>query len=129
VYKAGSESAISKSAAGALVLTAMDTVTAFISGQDSIDLGAFAFAGTAKSGLYAKGAFVSATALLADAAAAGITGFFNDGTANRGVATQTDTGDTFVFVDANKDGNFTAGTDLVIKLSGTATITLADIGF
>jgi len=129
VYKAGSESAISKTTAGALVLTAMDTVTNFVSGQDSIDLGTFAFTGTAKSGLYAKGAFVASTALLADAAAAGITGFFNDGTANRGVATQTEGGATYVFVDANKDGNFTAGTDLVIKLTGTATITLADIGF
>ncbi len=128
-YKAGSESAISKTAAGALVLTAMDTVTNFVTGEDSLDLGTFAFAGTAKSALYAKGAFVSATALLADAAAAGITGFFNDGVNNRGVATQTEAGDTYVFIDANKDGNFTADTDVVILLSGTATITLADIGF
>ena len=39
---------------------------------------------------------VAATALLADAAAAGITGFFNDGVNNRGVAIQNDGTDTYV---------------------------------
>ncbi len=133
VYKAGSDSTIALSKVGALVTTGMDVVTNFVSGEDSLDLGSFGFTGTAKSALYNKGAFVSATALLADAAAGGVAGFFNDNVAVRGVAIQTETVGlvkfTYVFIDANHDGNFTAGTDAVIKLTGTANITLADIGF
>lgn len=129
VFKAGTDSAIKLSTTGTLVTTGMDTVSTFVSGEDSFDLGTFAFAGTAKSALFNKGAFVAATALLADAAAAGVTGFFNDGVANRGVAIQNDGTDTYIFIDANKDGNFTAGVDAVIKVAGVTTLTLADFGF
>jgi hypothetical protein len=38
-------------------------------------------------------------------------------------------GDTYVFVDANKDGNFTAADDIVIKLTGVTSISEADINF
>ena len=135
VYKAGTDSTIALSKVGALVLTGMDVVTNFTSGEDSLDLGTFGFTGTAKSALYNKGAFVSATALLADAAAGGVAGFFNDNVAVRGVAIQTEVvgavTNVYVFIDANHDGNFTAGTDAVIKLAGVTagTISLADIGF
>ena len=37
--------------------------------------------------------------------------------------------DLYVFVDANKDGNFTAADDIVIKLTGVTSISEADINF
>ena len=103
----------------------MDVITNFISGEDTIDLGAFGFAGTLGSAIIAKGDLDPVTNYDADTS---ITDFFVAAGVQRGVAYATDGVDSHVFVDANGDGDFTAADDLVIQLTGTATVTLADFG-
>ncbi len=129
VVKAAADSKIGLTSVGALSTTGMDTITNFVSGEDSLDLGAFGFTGNAQSGLINKGVIVAATSLLSLATTSSVD-FFNDGIADRGVAIATTAGgDSYVFIDANKDGDFTAGSDIVILLSGTAAVALNDIGF
>jgi hypothetical protein len=47
----------------------------------------------------------------------------------RAVAIGTNGGDTFVFVDVDKDCNFDASTDLFFQLAGVTDVTLANFGF
>lgn len=126
VIKAASDSKIGLDTVGTLDLTNTDKVTAgFISGEDSVDLGAFGFTGSAQSGLLGKGAVALQTL-----ATSGSVDFFNDGVSDRGVAIGTFGGNTYVFVDANKDGNFTAADDAVIQFTGVAIVlALNDFGF
>ena len=72
-------------------------------GEDKIDLSAFALGADTTIG-------TSAVKPAGD-----IAGFFT-GTAR--IVTHDDGTDSFVYVDANKDGNFNAGSDLAIKLVG-----------
>ena len=60
---------------------------------------------------------------------------FTDAGGVRGVAVGSDVnGDTYVFIDANKDGVFNAATDIVVKMVANAgavahTISAADFAF
>ena len=112
--------------AGDSGIGSMDLITNFISGEDTIDLGAFGFTGTLGSAIIAKGDLDPVANYDADTS---ITDFFVSAGVQRGVAYATDGMDTHVFVDANGDGDFTSAADLVIQLTGTATVTLADFGF
>lgn len=106
-----------------------DVITAFTpSGlaADIIDLGAFAFTGTQASALANKGALANS---VIDGTALTQAGFFNAGGVNRGVAIGTNGGNTYVFIDADKDGNFGATTDLMVQLVGAPAVTLANFGF
>lgn len=128
VIKSGADSKIGLTGI-VLSTTGMDTVTAFTTGEDSFDLGAFGFTGNAKSGLINKGVTVAAATHLLDLATNGSTGFFNDGIANRAVAISNDGANTYVYIDANGDGNFSAATDAVIKLGAVTAVALSDFGF
>ena len=113
----------------------MDVITGFTTGTDKIDLSSFSLTGALGGGLGGNGTAGGQTAtddagfnaLLANA------NLFSDGVLARGIAQIHGTagmssgvlGD-FIVVDVNKDGLYTAGTDLVIKLAGTATVALAD---
>jgi hypothetical protein len=92
---------------------------------DVIDLGAFGFTGQQSSALANKGALAAADV---NGSTLTQTGFFVSGVA-RGVAIGTNGGDTFVFVDVNKDTNFDASTDLFFQLIGVTDVTLANFGF
>lgn len=100
------------------------TVTADVS--DIIDVSAFGFTGLGKGSLN-KGALASDPT--AGAFDASITDFFADAGGDRGIAYGTNGGNSFVFIDANKDGNFTVGDDSVIQLTGVTDLGNADFNF
>lgn len=93
---------------------------------DIIDLGAFGFSGQQSSALASKGALA---ATVVDGTVLSQTDFFLSGGVDRGVAIGTEGGDTWVFVDINEDGNFTAADDLVIQLVGVTDVSLNNFGF
>ena len=104
---------------------AMDTYATFVTGEDSIDLGAFGFTGTQASALFAKGAIATLPADGDD----DIADFFSSAGVDRAVAWGTNGGNTYVFVDANGDGDYNTDTDLMVELTGIATVALGDFGF
>ncbi len=105
-----------------------DIITGFgVAGQlDVIDVGVAGFTGQQASALANKGALAAS---VVDGTTLSVTDFFASGGQDRGVAIGTNTGDTFVFVDANKDGDFTAADDIVLQLDGVVGVTLANFGF
>ena len=119
VYTAVADSQGGLTATGA---AKFDTITGFVAtaaGSDVIDLKAFGFTAT-QAAAFTKSAVISATG---GVAAGDTTSFFVNGGQKTGVAAVVDAGnaaDTWLFVDADKDGNFNAATDMVIHLIGTA---------
>lgn len=105
-----------------------DIISGFgVAGQlDVIDVGVAGFTGQQASALANKGALAAS---VVDGTTLSVTDFFASGGQDRGVAIGTNTGDTFVFVDANKDGDFTAADDIVLQLDGVVGVTLANFGF
>lgn len=93
---------------------------------DIIDLGAFGFTGQQASALANKGALANS---VVDGTTLTQADFFLSGGVDRGVAIGTNGGDTYVFVDVNKDGDFNAADDLFIALTGVTDVTLANFGF
>ncbi|PSJ17244.1 beta strand repeat-containing protein [Nitrosomonas supralitoralis] len=93
---------------------------------DIIDVGAFGFSGQQASALANKGALANS---VVDGTVLTRTDFFASGGVDRGVAIGTNGGNTYVFVDANKDGDFIATDDLVIEIDGVSPISLANFGF
>lgn len=117
-----------------------DTVNNFTTGEDKIELSAALglATGDARSAIAGKGTIVADLTDEAAFAAAVQTligtgaGFFNDGAANRAVATavvDSGTDGLLVLIDTNADGNFTNGTDQAILLSGVTSIVISDIVF
>jgi hypothetical protein len=143
VFKAGTDSQltdVSKDGKATLVGdgvgvtdTTVDLITDFktavvaSAGGDRIDLTNFGFT-NAQRGVEDVSSKVTTTTDLTS-----VTGFFNSVAGARGAAfAYTGTTEAYVFVDANKDGNFTAADDLVIKLAGvdnTKTLAEADFNF
>jgi len=102
----------------------MDAVSNFLTAHDKVDLTAFALtnaqAVVADKGLVATGAELNA--LVASAT------FFQDASATlRGVSEAHLGADTYLFVDVNHDGVFTAGADLAIKFVGISSVVSADL--
>ncbi len=93
---------------------------------DVIDVGAFGFTGQQGSALANKGALANSAV---DGSTLTATNFFSSGGQDRGVAIGTNGGNTFVFIDANKDGDFNATDDAVVQLTGVTDVTLANFGF
>ena len=117
-----------------------DTINNFTTGEDKIELSsALGLAtGDARSAIAGKGTIVADLTNEAAFAAAVQTligtgtGFFNDGAANRAVATavvDSGTDGLLVLIDTNADGNFTNGTDQAILLNGVTSIVISDIVF
>jgi hypothetical protein len=102
------------------------------SAQDYIDLKAFGFTGN-QQGVKVVTTGVSLAADNSVVVATGSqTNFFVDTGVARGVVAWDAGTDVYIFVDANKDGNFSNDADLVIKLAGVANatdITTADLIF
>jgi methionine-rich copper-binding protein CopC len=105
--------------------SAWDNINGFVAGNgadgDDIDLSFLGFTG-AKASQFNNSAKVTLSgngaAMTFSISAANAAGFFNDAGTFRGVAIATDGTDTFVFVDANNDGNWSAADDMAILLVG-----------
>lgn len=132
VLKAATDSQVTDTSKDGKITLAADTgfdaITKFDIGggitADRIDLTNFGFSG-AQRGVENVNAKVAGTTDLTS-----VVDLFSSVAGDRGVAFSNLGGaDTYVFVDANKDGNFTAADDIVIKLTGVTSISEADINF
>jgi hypothetical protein len=132
VLKAATDSQVTDTSKDGKITLAADTgfdaITKFDIGggiaADRIDLTNFGFSG-AQRGVENVNAKVAGTTDLTS-----VVDLFSSVAGDRGVAFSNLGGaDTYVFVDVNKDGNFTAADDIVIKLTGVASISEADINF
>ena len=132
VLKAATDSQVTDTSKDGKITLAADTgfdaITKFDIGggitADRIDLTNFGFSG-AQRGVENVNAKVAGTTDLTS-----VVDLFSSVAGDRGVAfSNLGGGDTYVFVDANKDGNFTAADDIVIKLTGVTSISEADINF
>lgn len=104
----------------------IDTITGFTAGgtaaSDRLDVTNFAFSG-AQRGVVDVNTLVGANTDLTS-----IADLFAAPAGDRGIAFSNAGGaDLYVFVDANKDGNFTAADDLVIKLVGLGAAGLSEV--
>ncbi|MBO8087755.1 MAG: hypothetical protein J7D61_17105, partial [Marichromatium sp.] len=107
--------------------SSFDNITGFVNAAqdagagdaDTIDLSAFGFSGAQASVLSVDGIVtvdnVSNSFTISSANAAN---FFNDAGVDRAVGYASDGTDSFLFVDANKDGDWSADTDMAIQLTG-----------
>jgi len=103
-----------------------DAVSTFTSTEDKIDLVSFGFTGTVVG--VATGAAASINAATGDVLAANAANFFGAGANQRGVVIVDDTTNTWVYVDANNDGSYQAGTDLAIQMVGLTGVTVPVVG-
>jgi hypothetical protein len=133
VYKAASDAQLKVNGANVDATSTVETVTNFLTtnsgdlthAHDTIDLSAIgSFTG------YARGAMtITGVDPLSGTFAASQTNFFNDGIGNRGLVLDQVAGSTYVFVDVNHDGSFSAQQDMVIKLAGVTNVTATDFNF
>lgn len=92
--------------------------------SDRIDLTNFGFTGTQRGVENVTAKVAGATDLTS------IVDLFSSVAGDRGVAyTNLGGADAYIFIDANKDGNFTAADDIVIKLTGVANVSEVDFNF
>lgn len=100
-----------------------DAVTPTANTSDRLDLTNFGFTGSQRGVSDVSASVTNATDLTS------IVDLFSTPAGDRGVAYTKIGSDSFVFVDANKDGNFTAADDLVIKLTGVGAVSETFINF
>lgn len=105
----------------------IDTITAFAVGggatDDRLDVTNFGFTGAQRGVVDVSASVTNATDLTS------IADLFAAPAGDRGLAYSAIGGNTYVFVDANKDGNFTAADDMVLKLVGVAGLSEVDVNF
>lgn len=136
VLKAATDSKITDTSKDAKITlgadTGFDVVTNFDSvgdptpvanTSDRLDLTNFGFSGTQRAVVDVSGSVDGTTDLTS------ITDLFDSPAGDRGVAYTSFGGNSYVFVDANKDGNFTAADDLVIELAGVTSVSETMINF
>lgn len=111
--------------------TGFDDVTGFLSGTDLIELSSDLglATGDARADILQKGAMAGTTAANIETFIGDGVDFFSTGLVDRAVAVSSAGGNSYVFIDANNDGNFTQGDDMFIELTGTAALTVADFTF
>lgn len=136
IYKAASDVSMTDTDANSKIdAFTIETITNFVTGTaavanteeaDVFDITSFGFTGYARSAVNKGGL---AAPVEGGNFATSITDFFADAAGDRGVAFGTNGGATYVFVDANKDGNFTAADDIVIKLAGVTDFAATDVAF
>lgn len=132
VLKAATDSQITDTNADGKITIAADTtgfddVTGFTVGggatDDRLDVTNFGFSGAQRGVVDVSAKVTGATDLTS------IADLFDSPAGDRGVAYTVDAGNVYAFVDANKDGNFTAADDLLVKLTGVATLSETDVNF
>ena len=77
---------------------------------------------------YAKGV-ATVTFANANSIGASVANLFVDAGGQRGTAAYTDGANTYLFVDANHDGNFSSAADMIVQVAGVNTLTASDINF
>ncbi|UGQ45474.1 DUF4214 domain-containing protein [Massilia endophytica] len=111
-------------------MSGFDSISSFASGaNDVLDLSGLHLATGSTRGAITLHTATADTAVALETAIGTGTGFFNDGVANRGLSLVTAGANSYLFIDANGDGNYTAGADAVIKLVGITSIVLGDVAF
>jgi S-layer protein len=122
---------VGASGTGTVNASKMDIVNGFTTGTDKIDVSTFSFGvGGLGGGIVDKATVASDAAFNTLLTTAGL---FSDGITTRGLVQIHGTagmssgvaGD-FLIIDANKDGAYTAGVDIVIKFAGTASLAIGD---
>lgn len=103
----------------------LDTILSF-GAYDKLDLTAFGFTGS-KAGDFAEATISTTNSDLLGLVKNGQTDFFKTGSVYAGVAEFGDNGQTYLAVDANKDGNFNAAQDAVIEITGVASLDAAQV--
>lgn len=105
----------------------IDTITGFTAGgtatSDRLDVTNYAFTGTQRGVVDVSAIVTNATDLTS------IADLFAAPAGDRGVAVSLIGGNTYVFIDANKDGNFTAADDSIIKLVAVGALGETDVNF
>jgi hypothetical protein len=91
--------------------------------SDRLDVTNFNFAGAQRGVADVSASVTTATDLTS------IADLFSTPAGDRGIAYTSDGTDSWVFMDADKDGNFTAAADLVIKLAGVTAVSETMINF
>lgn len=126
IIVAAGDSAMNATADGFDIITNFGTA-AGLGALDVIDLGAFNFGtGSVTSALANKGALVAG---MVDGTTLTVADFFNFGGSDRAVAIGTNGGNTYMFVDADGNGDYAAANDVVVELVGVTDVTLANVGF
>lgn len=136
VLKAATDSKITDTSKDAKITlgadTGFDVVTNFDSvgdptpvanTSDRLDLTNFGFSGTQRAVVDVSGSVDGTTDLTS------IADLFDSPAGDRGVAYTSFGGNSYVFVDVNKDGNFTAADDLVVELAGVTSVSETMINF
>lgn len=107
--------------------TGFDEVISFDVGggatDDRLDVTNFGFSGAQRGVVEVSAKVTAATDLTS------IADLFDSPAGDRGVAYSSVGLDVYAFIDANKDGNFTAADDLIVKLTGVATLSETDVNF
>lgn len=105
----------------------IDTITGFSGAggltDDRLDVTNFAFSGAQRGVVDVSAIVTNATDLTS------IADLFAAPAGDRGLAFSNIGGDTYVFVDANKDGNFSAADDLIIKLVAVTSLSEVAVNF
>ena len=113
--------------------TAWDKITGFVTATDDINIAAFGFTGAAAGAILDKSATVTSTTTGASAdfaiTAANAANFFNDSGVDRGVAIDDNGSDIFVFIDANKNGDWDTADMAILLVGNTTTLTTGDFVF
>jgi len=125
VYKAATDSQAGVTDLGANKfdsITNFDATTTGPTTQDFVDLTAFGFTGT-QAGVFQKTVSVAITAT-GGVAAADQNQFFVNAGSNVGVAVVASGADSWVFIDANKDGTYSAANDMAIFMVGVTSTDL-----
>ncbi|MBS7793110.1 hypothetical protein KTR66_24220 [Roseococcus sp. SDR] len=132
IYKVGTDSQLTDASKDGKITLGADAATIDAIGgftqlggaaADRFDVTAIGFTGTQR-GLVDVTALVTANTDLTS-----VTGLFNSVGGQRGVANSVVGGDSYVFIDVNRDGNFTANTDLAVKVNGVLGLTAASFDF
>lgn len=117
---------------------AFDVITGFLTGTDLVDLGAFNFTGQKASALANQTLAAADIVKLVNGTTASIANFFVDTGVTRGVAVVQNVdastfggaaNSTVAFIDVDGNGSLEAASDMMIVLSGTAAVSLANFGF
>lgn len=130
-FNSASDSFIKFASGTSSEVRAHDTIFDFQSGVDKIDLSGLQLAnGANRAGVATINLASNTTHILQSTLKDGI-GVFNDGGVNRSLLwAKYGSDDGFLLVDANADGNYTSGTDMLIDMNGyAATVALGDFIF
>lgn len=123
VYKSGADSLLDTVNTAGTSAAKMDAISGFQSGTDKIDLTALVMSIGGQQSYLDKN-----FATVADLAAAnGSASFYTVGPDTRKIIAAHIGSDTYLVVDTNGNNTFNVGTDLVIKLTGTATVQESDL--